>query len=56
MIASYLIKALLVGCYMTAAEKGEKMTWIDLINESVHTSDDIDIGDVDAVSRSRNKI
>ncbi len=52
MIASYLIKALLVGYYMTAAEKGEKMTWTDLINESVHTSDDIDIGDVDAVSRS----
>ena len=28
-----------------------KMCWIDLINESVHTSDDIDIGDIDAVSR-----
>ena len=27
------------------------MRWIDLINESVHTSDDIDIGDIDAVSR-----
>jgi hypothetical protein len=25
--------------------------WIDLINESVHTNDDVDIGDVDAVSR-----
>jgi precorrin isomerase len=25
--------------------------WIDLINESVHTSDDIDIGDIIAVSR-----
>jgi hypothetical protein len=28
-----------------------KKSWIDLIDESVHTSDDIDIGDVDAVSR-----
>jgi putative aminopeptidase FrvX len=25
--------------------------WIDLLNESVHTSDDIDIGDIIAVSR-----
>lgn len=31
---------------------GEKKHWIDLINESVHTSDDVDIGDVDAVSRN----
>jgi hypothetical protein len=23
--------------------------WIDLINESVHTSDDMDIGDIEAV-------
>jgi hypothetical protein len=29
----------------------EKTTWIDLINESVHTSDDVDIGDIEAVSR-----
>ena len=29
----------------------EKRSWIDLINESVHTSDDVDIGDIDAVSR-----
>ena len=29
----------------------EKRGWIDLINESVHTSDDVDIGDIDAVSR-----
>jgi hypothetical protein len=34
----------------TIGEKQTK-TWIDLINESVHTSDDIDIGDIDAVSR-----
>jgi hypothetical protein len=26
-------------------------SWIELINESVHTSDDIDIGDIDAISR-----
>ena len=29
----------------------EPKSWIQLINESVHTSDDIDIGDIDAVSR-----
>jgi hypothetical protein len=29
----------------------EPKSWIELINESVHTSDDIDIGDIDAVSR-----
>lgn len=28
----------------TIGEKKTK-TWIDLINESVHTSDDVDIGD-----------
>jgi hypothetical protein len=28
-----------------------KTSWMSLINESVHTSDDIDIGDIDAVSR-----
>src|ERR687896_2074063 len=32
-------------------EEKKKPSWIDLINESVHTSDDIDIGDIDAVSR-----
>ena len=41
--------------YMTAAPSSEpkegRRSWIDLINESVHTSDDIDIGDIDAVSR-----
>jgi hypothetical protein len=26
--------------------------WKDLIDESVHTSDDIDIGDIEAVSKS----
>jgi hypothetical protein len=29
----------------------EKINWIDLINESVYTSDDVDIGDIVAVSR-----
>jgi hypothetical protein len=33
-----------------SSSNGKKM-WIELINESVHTSDDIDIGDIDAVSR-----
>jgi hypothetical protein len=37
---------------MTAAAKEQKTTWTDLINESVHTSDDIDIGDINAVSRN----
>jgi hypothetical protein len=27
-----------------------RKSWMDLINESVHTSDDIDIGDIMAVS------
>ena len=35
----------------TKMEEEKKPTWIDLINESVHTSDDVDIGDIDAVSR-----
>ena len=34
-----------------ADKKEERKSWIDLINESVHTSDDVDIGDIDAVSR-----
>lgn len=37
--------------WQTNKEWGEKKGWIDLINESVHTSDEVDIGDVDAVSR-----
>jgi hypothetical protein len=36
---------------MTISSDSSKVRWIDLINESVHTSDDIDIGDIDAVSR-----
>ena len=30
----------------------QKINWISLINESVHTSDDIDIGDIYAVNRN----
>jgi hypothetical protein len=30
----------------------EPSGWTDLINESVHTSDDQDIGDIEAVSRN----
>ena len=39
---------------MTASSSSsspQPKSWIELINESVHTSDDIDIGDIDAVSR-----
>jgi hypothetical protein len=28
-----------------------KKSWIDIIDESVHTRDDVDIGDIDAVNR-----
>jgi hypothetical protein len=35
----------------TKQEEQKKKGWIDLINESVHTSDDVDIGDIAAVSR-----
>ena len=30
----------------------ERSSWTDLISESVHTSDDQDIGDIEAVSRN----
>jgi hypothetical protein len=33
------------------ADQPTKKTWIALIDESVHTSDDADIGDIEAVSR-----
>lgn len=39
-----------VSRYMAVSDKPAS-SWVDLINESVHTSDDIDIGDIDAVSR-----
>jgi hypothetical protein len=28
-----------------------KSTWMDVTNESVHTSDDVDIGDIEAINR-----
>jgi hypothetical protein len=31
---------------------GERKTWFSIINESVHTSDDIDIGDIEAISKN----
>lgn len=39
-----------VSRYMAMSDKPAS-SWVDLVNESVHTSDDIDIGDIDAVSR-----
>ncbi|MBD0359753.1 MAG: hypothetical protein ICV56_03460 [Nitrososphaeraceae archaeon] len=35
----------------SAAEETTKRTWTELINESVHTTDDVYIGDIEAVSR-----
>jgi hypothetical protein len=32
-------------------EQEKEKTWIGLIDELVHTFDDIDIGDIDAVSK-----
>jgi hypothetical protein len=56
-VAKYHTARVAVRCHMAIADKPatkreeKKLSWIDLINESVHTSDDVDIGDVDAVSR-----
>ena len=36
---------------MSSASVPSRIEWIDLINESVHSYDDVDIGDIDAVSR-----
>ena len=35
----------------SSSDDTAKLTWTNLIDESVHTSDDIDIGDIDAVNR-----
>lgn len=35
----------------TSSSPSQSKSWIEMINESVHTSDDIDIGDIDAISR-----
>jgi hypothetical protein len=37
---------------MTVTADRARKSWIDLINESVHTSDDTDIGDIHSVSRN----
>jgi len=34
------------------SSNNEKKGWIDLLNESVHTTDDVDIGDIYAVSKN----
>lgn len=36
----------------TSTISKEKQDWISLLNESVHTSDDVDIGDVYGISRN----
>ena len=36
---------------MGSKEEATIKNWTDLINKSVHTTDDIDIGDIEAVSR-----
>ena len=36
---------------MEQTKKENNETWVDLINKSVHTSDDVDIGDIYAVNK-----
>jgi hypothetical protein len=36
---------------MTKNGNEKEKTWIGLIDESVHTFDDVDLGDIEAVSR-----
>lgn len=36
---------------ITTRTRGSALKWYDLLNESVHTSDDHDIGDIEAVNR-----
>lgn len=35
----------------TTSIRGSTLNWTDLLNKSVHTSDDQDIGDIEAVNR-----
>ena len=35
----------------SSAQETTKQTWTDLINGSVYTSDDVDIGDIEVSSR-----
>lgn len=37
--------------YMGSKEEATIKNWTELINKSVHSADDIDIGDIEAVSR-----
>jgi len=53
-IIKYLFEHVLFSVIMTVSSSSSeepRKSWMDLINESVHTSDDIDIGDIMAVSR-----
>ncbi len=36
---------------ITIRTRGSALAWVELLNESVHTSDDQDIGDIEAVNR-----
>ncbi len=36
---------------MSSARQSSKASWMDITNESVHTSDDKDIGDIEAISK-----
>ena len=36
---------------MSSISEDTKSSWMDVTNESVHTSDDIDIGDIEAINR-----
>jgi hypothetical protein len=36
---------------MSSISESEKSSWMDVTNESVHTSDDVDIGDIEAINR-----
>ena len=36
---------------MMSIAESTKSTWMDVTNESAHTSDDVDIGDIEAINR-----
>ncbi len=40
-----------MSTYSSIKTRGSALKWVDLLNESVHTSDDQDIGDIEAVNR-----
>jgi hypothetical protein len=35
---------------MMSIAESTKSTWMDVTNESAHTSDDVDIGDIEAIN------